>query len=115
MVKLFAVVGVIFLVACGSSERGGTELKSEDKNNRDTLIGQIHALEQKVNSSKALDYNLGASMVAAYQNFYLHYPKDANSADYMFKAGDISMNLKQSAKAVELFKTVFESFPNYSK
>ena len=54
-------------------------------------------------------------MVKTYLDFITHFPTDAYSPDYLFKAAEISMNLNQNEKAIELFLKLHDFYPNCVK
>jgi hypothetical protein len=94
MKQLIAVVLLLLsFAACNNSTAPSTSDISA-KPNRDTLIHNIEVLEQQINTQQTVDYNFAAELVAAYLNFFNNYPKDDMAADYLFKAGDVSMNIK---------------------
>ena len=104
----------VFILACQSGVKPAGDMNAMAVN-RDTLLLRIKSLEQTLSEKKVVDYNSGGAMVQAYLDFFDHYPKDGLSADFLFKAADVSMNLKQSEKAIELFKKVVEFYPDYKK
>jgi len=104
------------LFGCNNSQKPAqTSEQNSGRPDRDTLLKKIQFLEQKISTEQAIDYKSGAEMVSAYLAFFNYYSKDAFSADYLFKAADITMNLKQSSKAIELFRKVVEFYPDYKK
>jgi len=107
------IVILAFLAAFASCKNGTDNGKVQTK--RDSLLNNIQQLEKQISGTQALDMKLGASIVKAYLDFYKAFPKDANTADYLFKAGDVSMNLKQSQKAIEIFDNVYQMYPAYKK
>jgi outer membrane protein assembly factor BamD (BamD/ComL family) len=115
MKQLIAVVLLLLsFAACNNSTAPSTSDISA-KPNRDTLIHNIEVLEQQINTQQTVDYNFAAELVAAYLNFFNNYPKDDMAADYLFKAGDVSMNIKQGEKAIEFFQKLIDLYPNYKK
>lgn len=111
---LIAFVPFLF-AACNNSNTETSAPKNSTKPVRDTLVHVIELLEQKLKTQQTIDYNLGAAMVNAYMDFFNNYPKDAAAADYLFKAAEVSMNVKQSEKAIELFQKVNDVYPNFGK
>ena len=55
------------------------------------------------------------ALVAAYEDFYKEHPDDPKSAEFLFRAGDLSKGLREANKAVALYKIVNEDFPEYEK
>jgi tetratricopeptide (TPR) repeat protein len=116
MKNIFISIFALFvLFACNNNNAVNTGSGTVENFDHDTLVKNIQSLEKKISTQQTIDYKLGADMVTAYLNFYNHFPKDADTPDYLFKAADVSMNLRQSAKAIELFKRVTELYPKYKK
>lgn len=116
MKKIYSIlISIILIQACGTKEEKHLAADEIQKPTRDSLIASIHLQESELKKNPNLDYNRGANMVAAYLDFYQQYPKDANTADYLFKAADVSMNLQQSKKAIEILQNIYEQYPKYKK
>ena len=82
-------------------------------------IESIQQLEQIVysDSLKPIDKNFASNLVLEYKKFYKNYPKDTACANYLFKAGEIAMNLGMSTQALGFFSSLQQNFtnsPNYS-
>ena len=103
----------LFFVECGtnSSEAPITPTKP----NREQLLHIVDSLETKLRSQQEIDYKLGAAMVMAYINFVNHNQKDAKVVEMLFKAGEVSMSINQSKKAIELFAKVHDEYPPSEK
>lgn len=115
MKKLISVLFVLFLFTACNNNSGTSSSQNFQKPSRDTLISHIELLEQKMKTQQVVDYNFGAAIVKAYLDFFNNYPKDSKAGDYLFKAAEVSMNIKQGEKAIELFKELIELYPNYGK
>lgn len=112
---LLTVLIALFFNACKNTETESQGTQSNEKVSRDSLIYRIELLEQKIDPRQAIDYNFAGELVNAYTNFLNNYPKDAMTADYLFKAAEVSMNAKQSKKAIELLIKFADLYPNHQK
>lgn len=54
-------------------------------------------------------------LVQAYLDFAEQNPDDPQSPDYLFKAGDITMNLDNAGKAISIYNRIIYSYPDYEK
>jgi outer membrane protein assembly factor BamD (BamD/ComL family) len=82
------------------------------------LTDRIAAGEAKIfgdSLSTIPDQNTGMEMIQAYTDFANEFPDDTASAEYLFKGAEIAMNMKMSAMAIEYYRRIIDSYPNYSK
>lgn len=70
------------------------------------LFGEVTAIPDR---NKALD------LINAYVDFSNQNPDDLNAAEYLFRAGDVSMNTGYHKRAIELYSKVHNNYPNYEK
>jgi len=106
---VFGLLLSVVLFSCGTNttETVGAPIKPT----REQLLHVVDSLEAKLRSAQQVDYQLGSAMVVAYINFVNHNQKDPEVVEMLFKAADVSMNLKQSKKAIELFAKVHDEYP----
>jgi TolA-binding protein len=50
-----------------------------------------------------------------YADFAKQFPEDTASANYLYKAAEISMNLQLGVKAIGYYDDLLSAYPNYSK
>lgn len=100
--KIALLVTVTILIASCSS-------KIEQK------YKQIADLENEVFSMKTLDREKGTSLINAYVEFSEDYPQDTSSVHFLFKAGDIAMNMGMGSQAILYYDKVLVLFPDYYK
>ena len=112
-----SIIALFLILSFAACNNNGPDVTVQDpgKPVRDTLIHNIEMLEQQISTQQTVDYKFAAELVAAYLDFFNNYPKDALAADYLFKAGEVSMNIKQSEKAIEFLKKLIDLYPNYKK
>ncbi|NPD46889.1 MULTISPECIES: tol-pal system YbgF family protein [unclassified Lentimicrobium] len=83
----------------------------------DQLSSQISDMEKQLFEEKAgiIDKKEAANMIQYYVKFVDTYPEDEKSAEYLFKAADISINVFHSQNTVKLFDRVIKEYPYYEK
>ncbi|MBN2174242.1 MAG: tetratricopeptide repeat protein [Bacteroidales bacterium] len=84
---------------------------------KDKLDSQIKALEQSLFSdeNKTIDRTKARELIDAYVQFAADYSKDARAPEYLFKAGDMAMNMNMPHKAIEIFDKIMNNYPDYEK
>jgi len=85
----------------------------------ESLTDKIDRLEKELFSDEAIFDDAGKAkareLVEAYVAQADEHPDDVKTPEYLFKAGDISMNLFDANKAIELFNRVNTTYPDYDK
>lgn len=100
--KVILFIGFIALIgACTNSKN--SEYKS------------ILNLEEEVYSMKMVDKAKGADLINAYVGYAKTYPNDTASIHFLFKAGDIAMNMNMGSQAVLYYDKVLVMDPEYRK
>ncbi len=103
--KNILLFGLCVFFACNSPVTENTEPK---KLSHDELLHKVDSLETKLRSQQQMDHQLGADMVLAYANFLNEFPEDEKVVEYLFKAGDVSMNMKEGKQAIDFFAKVHD-------
>ena len=87
------------------------------QNEHDQLLSQISDMEKQLFEEKAgvIDKKEAANMIQYYVKFVDTYPEEEKSAEYLFKAADISINVFHSKNTVKLFDRVIKEYPHYEK
>ncbi len=93
-----------FLVSCGNSEK--SKLAKSIKVMEDTLFSETHP---------AIDMTMTTKLVDTYIEYADKYPNDSLAPVYLFKAGDIAMNLLDPNKAIQIFDRILTEYPTYEK
>ncbi len=107
--------------ACGSQDN-----KQQDEVAEEAVVDlnllSAEELLTVVNKRKAAAENdttgnkyLLADLYVAYKTYGERFPNTAAAADYLFRAGEIAMNLNQSVDAIKLFEMVYNDYPDYEK
>ena len=72
------------------------------------MLKLVDSLEAILRTKQTIDYQLGVAMVKGYVDFVNANPNDEKTVEFLFKAGDVCMNLKQGQKAIEFFSKVHD-------
>jgi len=101
---VFASVAVMaVLVSCSSPKE---KLKSEIKSTEDSLFSD---------ETKMVDRTMAGELIDKYVEYADAYPKDAETPEILFKAGDLSMNMNMPRKAIQLFDRIMNNYPEFEK
>ncbi len=84
-------------------------------NKQDQQYSEIKTLEEEVYSMKMLDKAKGTQLIDAYVEFAKEHPSDTVSGEFLFKAGEIAMNLKMASQALLYYDKVIANYPDYDK
>ncbi|MGD9992369.1 MAG: tol-pal system YbgF family protein [Salinivirgaceae bacterium] len=90
-------------------------LVSCNTNSREKLLKNIRHAEAEMNVAKAFDRQKGSEIIETYVVFAETFPDDTLSASFLFKAGEISMNLQFSEQAIAYFSKVRADYPFFYK
>jgi tetratricopeptide (TPR) repeat protein len=77
--------------------------------------GSPQSQESKLNAGPEVNRAKGLKLIETYSNFSTQYPNDTLSAMYLYKAGEIAMNLKLSSQSILYFDKIITNFPSFSK
>jgi outer membrane protein assembly factor BamD (BamD/ComL family) len=64
---------------------------------------------------KMIDKQKADDLIASYDDFATNYPDDNESPEFLFKAGDMAMNLNKPNKAIAFFNRILSEYPNFEK
>lgn len=76
---------------------------------------EVKALENEVYSMKMLDKDKGTQLIDAYVDYAKEYTEDTAAAEFLFKAGDIAMNMGMGSQAILYYDKVMVLFPDFEK
>ncbi len=85
-------------------------------NEKQKLQGEIAVAEEQLknDSSNVVDKQKVANVIHLYSNFVEKFKDDSMSAEYLFRAADLTNGIQQPDKAIEMFGRVSE-YQQYSK
>ncbi|MCD4735529.1 MAG: tetratricopeptide repeat protein [Bacteroidales bacterium] len=80
-------------------------------------IDRINELEEKLfaDETSRIDMNTANDLINAYLAYADDFPKEDDTPDYLFKAGDMCMNLNKSQKAIQIFDRILNDYPGFEK
>ncbi|MDQ3192584.1 MAG: tetratricopeptide repeat protein [Bacteroidota bacterium] len=104
----FLIFSSAILFSCGEEKKSAfTKEQSQS---------QITDLEKELYSgSKMFNDSAAIAVVELYNEYADTYPEDSLSADYLFKAGEVSMGLNQAERSLHYFKKVCDKYPEAEK
>lgn len=107
---LFFLAFVFIVSACDGPSK---EKKVDSASLKDSILKQ----ESKVYDSKQnrLQKKDAELLIALYEKYADTYPEDLLSADYLYKASDIMMNLKKPVQTIALFDRIMNDYPEFEK
>ena len=103
LIVISFVVTILFS-SCAESERTkqyNTIIEMENRLTNDTTM--------------VLNRNVALDLSSKYDQFATDFPKDSLAAKYLFKAGDMTMNLNLGSKAVGYFNRILNNYPEFEK
>lgn len=106
---------LILVVLVTFSCREGDPDSSKDL--KQEAIAAIEKLEGELKSSVEVvpNRNKANTLIEMYVTFVNNNPEDPNCADYMFKAGELSMGTEQYKRSIGFFEKVRANYPSYEK
>ncbi len=78
-------------------------------------LESIQILEKDLYSSQILDREKGLHMIDTYVNYSKQYPEDTVSADFLFKAAEIAMNLKLGSQSIFYYDKILSNYHDFYK
>ena len=83
----------------------------------DSLKESILKQEKKVYNSgqNRLQEQDALVLVGLYENFAAENPADSLTPEYLFRASDLSMNLRRPMRTIQLFDHILTEYPDFNK
>lgn len=101
-IGLFVIAAVLFN-ACSSPK---ADKKAEIASMEDELFSD---------ESKMINRTQADELIALYVGYADEFPEDTDTPEYLFKAGDMAMNLNMPRKAIEVFDRILTNYPDFEK
>lgn len=104
MTRFFTIISVLIIltVACSSDPKTGA-------------VKNIAQLEEDLYAEQMIDREKGIELINAYVAYSKDFPQDTSNAMFLFKAGEIAMNLQLGEQAINFFKIASSSQENFRK
>jgi TolA-binding protein len=109
MRKYYFLAAVILVnFSCSSPQKGSDNADLKDA---------ISAMEDKLynNQDVQISKEDAIDLIALYQEYATEYPKDSLAPVYLFRASDLSMNLRRPKETIILFDWLLKNYPDYNK
>jgi len=91
-------------------------LVSCSPNEKETSRNEISDLEKELFSNEeGTDMKKANELIKAYMGFADEYPEDESAPDYLFKAGEIAMNMNLPQTSVQAFDKIITKYPDFEK
>lgn len=105
------IVGLVFILsACNSSSNKTADSDGELNKSITELEAELFGSdENKIDRKKAVQ------LVDLYTEFANTYPDDSLAPEYLYKAADISMNMRRPIQTIELFDQILNEYPDFDK
>jgi len=62
-----------------------------------------------------MDMVAAGKLIRKYETYVKKFPKNENSADYLYKAGEVARSSNNARRAVELLERVYSEYRSYEK
>ena len=84
---------------------------------QESAINNIKNLESKLysDSSKSVKPSTANELILDYAKFAYKYPKDTNSAEFLFRAAELSRALSMGHQSILYYDKITYTFPKYRK
>ncbi|MCW3071428.1 MAG: hypothetical protein JWO44_1318 [Bacteroidetes bacterium] len=99
-------------MSCGNEEKP-TVAAPPKESPRELYLKQIRRYEKEMHQSLKLDPNTATIAVKAYDDFVKNFPDDSLSADFIFKAAEISTANQQYAQALMYYELINSKYPGF--
>lgn len=114
--KLFDILSIVILLSIVACTNRASNVNTSK--NQQTLQKSIEALANTLANKPTnapLDLKTANQLIDESTAYYKEYPKDKNSADYIFRAADVARGIGSYQQAIQLWGEVQQSFPNYKR
>jgi TolA-binding protein len=113
MKKFLYLIPALFIWACSS------ETKNLDiADSKESLIHQVDSIEKLLFSYEAgslASNQAAAKIVKLYNQLATEFPYDEKAAEYLFKAGEVSMGINMDFDALGYFQRIERDYPTFNK
>ena len=82
---------------------------------KEKQIETIQNLEKELYSEQSPNRDKGIQLIDSYVNFSNQYSDDTVSAQFLFKAAEIGMNLQLGSQSINYYNEIINNYPNFYK
>ena len=108
LILLISIISIF--ISCTSKHE---VINSTNKKNE--LIKEIQNFERELYNDLELDIQKAEKMICLYTSFTIKYNEDTLTPEYLYKAAEISFNIKNGNKACSLLKQIEQKHPKFDK
>lgn len=118
---LISFIWIFIFTSCDNSNKQQEEVPKDqvgniDYMNRTDLENHILKLEKSLyEDTLSMDREKAKNLMEAYAMYADKHPDQENSAEYMFKAGELAMGLNHSLEAIKYFSITYGRYVNFDK
>lgn len=100
-ILIITILGIFIFSACNNPSE------------KELATDKINNLETKIYGDSSINFNPKdvTDLVVAYTNYVRKFPEDTICPVYLFKAGELSMNLNLSSQAISNFSKIQRDYP----
>lgn len=107
--SLYRVIAFVVILALFSWHCNSSADKKE-------MTENIAKLEEELKAdSTGSDLNNVNKMIEAYNNYAVHFPEEKHSPEYLFRAANLYIRLKDFIKATEYLERINNGYKDYGK
>lgn len=110
------------IIACGGQTNNQDAEQTSEENatqtiSKEELQKEIATMEDELLSKMRtkFDESVAKRVVQFYRDYATNNPKDSITPEYLFKAGEVSIGLKDYETATGLFERIYNNYPNFNK
>jgi len=117
----FIIVAAVF-AGCGSSTEEKETQRQEDtainldKLNEENLLAEVERREDLLKGDeKGMENGRARALMDAYVAYATRFDNYENSAEYLFKAGEIAMGINMTAESIKYLDKVYNKYPKFER
>jgi outer membrane protein assembly factor BamD (BamD/ComL family) len=91
--------------------------QKKELTDKNKLLIEIKDSEKKIYADTTMDLNVGIAnnAIMLYSRYANSFPEDTSSAEYLFRAGELSKALFKGKLALSYYERIEENYPKYTK
>lgn len=78
-------------------------------------IRQIASLEKKMDKVPLADTITSNALIDEYLDYFRHYSDDSLAPEFLYRAGNIYLNINKTRLGIEMFRKVSDAYPSTEK
>lgn len=112
MRRLFSIALIAGIIGCGLNDDTTPENAQAEN-----IKERIAFLEQKIfqDTTGKLGIEHGTEIIGLYSQYVAKNPKDSLAPEFLFKAAEVSMGIKNYKTAISYFENVYKNYSEFDK